>query len=177
MTTTLTRTVQPTGRERLLGADDLIVSKTDLQGRITYANKTFQRIAGYTEGELLGAPHSIVRHPAMPRCVFKLLWDTLQSGNEIFAYVVNLAKPGDHYWVFAHVTPTFGPDGKITGYHSNRRKPTPEQIRTVSALYKSLLDIEERSSDRKAGMEQAYEHLSAMLKSKGVSYEEFVFSI
>ena len=166
-----------TGKERTFGEDEVIVSKTDTKGKITYGNDVFLKISGYPEDEIVGAPHSILRNPAMPRCVFKLLWNKIEAGDEIFAYVVNMANGGDHYWVFAHVTPTFGPDGKITGYHSNRRKPTPEQIRTVSALYKSLLDIEERSSDRKAGMEQAYEHLSAMLKSKGVSYEEFVFSI
>ncbi len=168
---------KPTGKERTFGEDEVIVSKTDTKGKITYGNDVFLKISGYPEDVIVGAPHSILRNPAMPRCVFKLLWNKIEAGDEIFAYVVNMANGGDHYWVFAHVTPTFGPDGKITGYHSNRRKPTPEQIRTVSALYKSLLDIEERSSDRKAGMEQAYEHLSAMLKSKGVSYEEFVFSI
>ena len=168
---------KPTGKERTFGEDEVIVSKTDTKGRITYGNDVFLRISGYPESEIVGAPHSILRNPAMPRCVFKLLWNKIEAGDEIFAYVVNMANGGDHYWVFAHVTPTFGPDGKVIGYHSNRRKPTPDQIRTVSALYKSLLDIEERSSDRKAGMEQAYEHLSAMLKSKGVSYEEFVFTI
>ncbi len=168
---------KPTGKERTFGEDEVIVSKTDTKGRITYGNDVFLRISGYPESEIVGAPHSILRNPAMPRCVFKLLWNKIEAGDEIFAYVVNMANGGDHYWVFAHVTPTFGPDGKVVGYHSNRRKPTPDQIRTVSALYKSLLDIEERSSDRKAGMEQAYEHLSAMLKSKGVSYEEFVFTI
>jgi PAS domain S-box-containing protein len=168
---------KPTGKERTFGEDEVIVSKTDTKGRITYGNEVFLRISGYPESEIVGAPHSILRNPAMPRCVFKLLWNKIEAGDEIFAYVVNMANGGDHYWVFAHVTPTFGPDGKVIGYHSNRRKPTPDQIRTVSALYKSLLDIEERSSDRKAGMEQAYEHLSAMLKSKGVSYEEFVFTI
>ncbi|MBI3504788.1 MAG: PAS domain-containing protein [Proteobacteria bacterium] len=168
---------KPTGKERTFGEDEVIVSKTDTKGKITYGNEVFLRISGYPESEIVGAPHSILRNPAMPRCVFKLLWNKIEAGDEIFAYVVNMANGGDHYWVFAHVTPTFGPDGKITGYHSNRRKPTPDQIRTVSALYKSLLDIEERASDRKAGMEQAYEHLSSMLKSKGVSYEEFVFSV
>ncbi len=67
----------------------------------------FLTIAGYTEREVLGQPHSMIRHPDMPRGVFALLWETIASGSEIFAYVVNLAKNGDHYWVFAHVTPTF----------------------------------------------------------------------
>ena len=89
--------VRPSGMESLLGEENIIVSKTDLQGRITYANRTFLEISGYTEAELLGAPHNLIRHPEMPRCVFKYLWDTIRAGNEAFAYVVNLAKNGNHY--------------------------------------------------------------------------------
>ncbi|MBI1243469.1 MAG: PAS domain-containing protein [Alphaproteobacteria bacterium] len=168
---------KPTGKERTFGEDEVIVSKTDTKGKITYGNEVFLRIAGYPESEIVGAPHSILRHPWMPRSVFKLLWNKIEAGDEIFAYVVNMARGGDHYWVFAHVTPTFGADGKIVGYHSNRRKPKPDQIQAASGLYKQLLDIEERASDRKVGMEQAYEHLNGLLKSKGISYDEFVFSI
>ena len=100
-------TVAPTGRERVFGEDEIIVSKTDLQGRITYANSVFLRVAGYAEEDVLGQPHSMIRHPGMPRAVFKLLWETIAGGREIFAYVKNLARDGDHYWVFAHVTPSF----------------------------------------------------------------------
>ena len=105
-------TVTPTGVERFFPEDEVIVSKTDFKGRITYANETFLNIAGFTEDEILGQPHSIIRHPDMPRCVFKLLWDTIKARSEIFAYVLNMAKNGDHYWVFAHVTPTFDASGK-----------------------------------------------------------------
>lgn len=84
-----------------LGDDEIIVSKTDLKGRITYANRVFLTIAGYTEQEVLGEPHSIIRHPDLPRCIFKLLWDTIQGGTEIFAYVINRCKNGDHYLVYA----------------------------------------------------------------------------
>ena len=95
------------GVERVLRDDEIVVSKTDTKGRITYCNDTFIRMAGYSEPELMGQPHSIVRHPAMPRCAFKLVWDTIEAGKEVFAYVINRAKNGDHYWVFAHVTPDF----------------------------------------------------------------------
>jgi len=88
--------VQPTSRERLWGEEEIIVSKTDLKGIITYANRTFLKVSGYSEEELLGKPHSIIRHPDMPRCVFKLLWDTIEAGREILAYVKNMAKNGDH---------------------------------------------------------------------------------
>lgn len=86
-----------TGKEVFFKPEEIIVSKTDLKGRITYANRVFLDISGFTEAELLGKPHSILRHPEMPRCVFKLLWDTIQNGSEIFAYVINRCKNGDHY--------------------------------------------------------------------------------
>ena len=167
----------PTGKERTFGEDEVIVSKTDLKGKIIYGNEVFLRIAGYPESEIVGAPHSILRHPWMPRCVFKLMWDKIEAGDEIFAYVVNMAMGGDHYWVFAHVTPTFGPDGKIVGYHSNRRRPSATQIQSASGLYKTLLEIEQRAPDKKIGMEHSSEHMGSMLNAKGVSYDEFVFSV
>ena len=157
---------------------NVIVSKTDLKGRITYANRTFMRLAGYGERELIGAPHSIIRHPDMPRCVFQLLWDTLQSGKEIFAYVVNLAANGDHYWVFAHVTPSRDATGEIVGYHSNRRVPDRRIVEdAIMPLYRTLLEEERRHSDRKAGLEASYGMVNALLKEKGVGYDEFILSL
>ena len=131
----------PTGIERTFEEEEIIVSKTDCQGRITYANDVFQRVAGYREDELLGQPHSIIRHPSMPRCVFRWLWDALAKEQEIFAYVVNMAKNGDHYWVFAHVTPTFAESGRVVGYHSSRRRPDAAQIAAVRPVYEALLGI------------------------------------
>jgi PAS domain S-box-containing protein len=129
--------IVPTGRESFLDLEEIIVSKTDLKGRITYANDVFLRVARMTEAEVIGAPHNIIRHPEMPRAVFQLLWERIESGHECFAYVLNMAKNGDHYWVFAHVTPSRDAKGTITGYHSNRRKPDPGQIAAVAPLYKT----------------------------------------
>src|SRR5664279_5260004 len=126
---------QPTQQEKVLGDDDFIVSKTDLKGLITYGNRIFIGISGYSELELLGAPHNILRHPDMPRVVFKLLWDTIQAKQEICAYVKNLAKDGCFYWVFANVTPSFDANGNLIGYYSVRRKPRPEAIQAISPLY------------------------------------------
>lgn len=169
--------VAPTNSERTFGADEIIVSKTDEHGRITYANDVFCRIALYSEKDVLGQPHSIVRHPDMPRCVFKLLWDTVEGGQEIFAYVKNMAKNGDFYWVFAHVTPSFGPDEQIVGYHSNRRFPRPESIAKIEPIYQRLLEEEQRHADRKAGMEAGHNLLVSLLEGQRATYEEFVFSI
>lgn len=170
-------TLNLTGVERSFGKDEIIVSKTDPKGRIIYANAVFLRLAGYTEQEVLGQPHSLIRHPSMPRCVFKLLWDTIGAGNECFAYVINRAKNGDHYWVLAHVTPTFDAAGQIVSYHSNRRAPRREAIAKASALYADLAAVENAAPDRKKGMETAYQTLLGKLSALGVPYDEFVFAL
>jgi len=169
--------VHLTGVERTFGGDEIIVSKTDTKGRIIYANEVFLRVAGFSEREILGKPHSIIRHPAMPRCVFKLLWLTIESGKEIFAYVLNRARNGDHYWVFAHVTPTFDANRNIVSYHSNRRSPRPEAVAKASGLYEQLLAIENGHADRNAGMEASFKALVDQLGTLGVPYDEFVFSL
>ncbi len=169
--------IRPTGREAPFHDDELIVSKTDLKGQITYANAVFQRVAGYSEAELLGAPHNLIRHPEMPAAVFKLLWDRLQTGHEVFAYVLNLARNGDHYWVFAHVTPTHGADGRCVGYHSNRRVPYADALPKVIALYREMRAIERAATDYRAGMTAAAAHLGRVLAQAGVDYDRFVFSL
>ncbi len=170
-------TVTPTSVERFFPEEEIIVSKTDLKGHITYANETFLSIAGYTEEEILGQPHNIIRHPDMPQCVFKLLWDTLKARKEIFAYVKNMARNGDFYWVFAHVTPTFDDHNQVIGYHSNRRLPDRPQVELFTDVYKQLLAEERRHTDIHSGMNAATEMLVKMIATKGMQYEEFVFSV
>lgn len=171
------RHVTPTGREVMFGTEELLVTKTDLTGHITYANDVFLRVAGYAEHECVGQPHSFIRHPEMPRAVFKLLWDAIQAGKEIFAYVVNLAANGDHYWVFAHVTPTFDANGSTVGYHSSRRCPDRAQVAKVKELYDRLLAAERghvRKADAIAASMQVLQQTVALHHG---SYEEFVFSL
>lgn len=167
----------PTGKEISFGDNEIIVSKTDLKGIITYANDVFVRVSGFSENELLHQPHNIIRHPAMPRCVFSLLWQTLESRQEIFAYVLNLAKSGDGYWVFAHVTPSFDMSGKLIGYHSSRRVPNPDALAKVRPLYAHLLDIESRHSSPKEGMAASFAVVLKTLADAGLSYSQFVFSL
>lgn len=169
--------VKPTGREVTFSENDIIVSKTDLKGQITYANDVFVGISGYTEGELLGQPHSILRHPDMPRCVFKLLWDTLQRKQEIFAYVKNMTKTGDHYWVFAHVTPSLNERDEIIGYHSNRRAPSRESLARIEPIYKTLLDMEGRHGNAKEGMQASFAAMMETVRNTGKQYEEYVFTL
>lgn len=165
------------GREKSFGENEIIVSKTDLRGVITYVNDVFVRVSGYTERQLMGAPHNIIRHPAMPRCVFKLLWETVQAEREIFAYVLNLSKDGFGYWVFAHVTPSYDLQGRLVGYHSNRRVPYPDALPRVKELYTTLLAEEAKYSGRRDAAQAGFDLMLELLASQKVDYDQFVFSL
>jgi len=168
--------IKPTSVEKVMREDDFIVSKTDLKGRITYGNRIFIEYSGYSASELLGAQHNIIRHPDMPRAVFKLLWDTIQARQECFAYVKNMAKDGSYYWVFANVTPSFDGSGNLLGYYSVRRKPKASAVKTMGELYRAMLDAEARAGARDAIVASG-KLLADLLQEKGVSYEEFILSI
>lgn len=163
--------------ERFLEDDKLIVSKTDLKGNIRYGNDVFCEISDFSIEDILGKPHKIVRNPQMPSCIFKLLWDTIQEGNEIFAYVNNCGKTGDNYWVFAHVTPSYDADGSVIGYHSNRRKPSEDALSVIRPLYNELLKIESRFHSKKEAIEASMNRLLKILEEKGLTYEEFVLAL
>jgi methyl-accepting chemotaxis protein len=124
-----------TGKEILLDDKTMIVSKTDLKGRITYVNKDFLDISGFAEQELIGEPHNIVRHPDMPPEAFQDLWDTLQQGRPWVGYVKNRCKNGDHYWVEAHAAPIWE-GGQVSGYMSVRRKPARDKVEAAEQAYK-----------------------------------------
>ncbi|MBK8918732.1 MAG: PAS domain S-box protein [Betaproteobacteria bacterium] len=133
------RNNQPvTDKEVLLRDDTLIVSKTDLKGRITYVNRDFLEISGFTERELIGEPHNLVRHPDMPAEAFQDLWDTLKQNRPWTGYVKNRCKNGDYYWVEANATPIWE-NGQVTGYMSVRRKADPATIQQVAAIYRQFV--------------------------------------
>ena len=168
--------ITPTTVEKVMREDDFIVSKTDLKGRITYGNRIFIEFSGYTEEELLGSQHNIIRHPDMPRGVFKFLWDTIQSKEECNAYVKNMAKDGSFYWVLANVTPDFGKDGQVLGYTSVRRKPTAEAVKLMSGVYKTMLEIETKAGSKNATT-ASLKYLTSLLAEKQQSYSEFILTI
>lgn len=158
--------------------DLLIVSKTDTRGVITYANSGFEQVSGYARAELLGRPHSLVRHPDMPRSAFSLMWETIAGGREFFAYVINRARNGDHYWVFAHVVPDVDPDTEaIIGYHSSRRWAPPAACAQAAAVYAQLAAVEARESGARAATLAGRRALESVLTGAGVSYEQWVFSL
>ena len=166
------RRPQPNSHEKALSENDFIVSKTDMKGKILYGNKIFIKMSGYEESELLGAPHSILRHPDMPKAVFKLLWDRIQNKQEIFAYVNNLCKDGSYYWVLANVTVTLDTNGTPRDYHSVRRKPSAKAMQVIPGLYQKLLEEEKRS-----GMDGSLKLLNTILDEQGVDYDTFIFNL
>jgi aerotaxis receptor len=133
-----------TGQEYDYPDQEMLVSMTDRQGRITHCNAAFIRVSGYTQEELLGQPHNLIRHPDMPQEAFKDLWNTVGNGRPWTALVKNRRKDGDHYWVQAHVTPLIK-GTEITGYLSVRTKPTRAQIDAAIALYQKVIDERQRA--------------------------------
>ncbi len=168
--------IQPTDEEIRFSKNEIIVSKTDLKGRIEYVNDVFCRVSEMSTAEVVGQPHSIIRHPDMPRTVFQLLWDTIQKGEEIFAYVKNMSATGKYYWVIAHVTPTRDQYGEITGFHSNRRVPSQRGLDDIEPLYKELRKMEGAEGNRKDGLANASRYLQDKFAKLGKTYEQFIWS-
>jgi len=126
-----------TQNEVVLRDDQMIVSKTDLKGQITYANRDFLDISGFTEAELIGQPHNIVRHPDMPEAAFADFWRTLKAGRPWVGLVKNRCKNGDYYWVEAHAMPLYE-NNQHVGYMSMRKKPSRQQIDATEAVYRQF---------------------------------------
>jgi len=153
----------PIDEEIELDPKRYIVSETDAKGKITYANDYFMEVSGYTQEELIGQPHSIVRHPDMPKIVFKLLWETLKKGKNINAVVKNLAKDGRYYWIFTEFEIRKNTDtGEIIGYHASRKTISKHVIEIMADLYKELLAIE-----KSEGVDASEKYLVSFLKEKG----------
>ena len=168
--------VTPTNRETVLETHDVIVSKTDLAGKITYANRTFMRICELGEPELLGIQHNVIRHPDMPRAAFKLLWDTIQAGNEYFAYVKNICKDGGFYWVMANITPDYDEKGQLVGYYSVRRRPGRKAIEVLTPIYKKMVEIESQYRPKEA-LVQSADYLNSLLGEHRTNYNDFIINL
>ncbi len=166
-----------TPQEVVIQEDDFIVSKTDTKGRITYCNRIFIEIAGYPENELIGQPHNIIRHPDMPRSVFRALWQTLQGGEEFFGIIKNRTRDGGFYWAFANVTPSRDGQGQLLGYYSVRRCPKRESIDLLEPIYRAMTEEEQRHSSAREGMDASWSLLENQLNQAGKSYEEFILGL
>ncbi len=167
-----------TGVQTEFARNSILVSKTNPNGVIIYANPEFCRVAGYELDELLGKPHSCIRHPDMPRAVFSLMWDTLKSQREFFGYVVNRCADGNHYWVFAQVVPDIDPDtGETVSYHSTRRWADARAWTKAMDVYRQLLDAESVERSPRAAVTAGRRRLDEILASAGMTYEQWAFSL
>lgn len=129
--------------EEYVFENGLILSSTDLKGIITYANRKFCEIAGYTRDELKGKNHNIVRHPDMPKAAFQELWETIQSGKEWTGIVKNLRKDGRYYWVYSHIAP-ITKEGEIVGYTAARRPASVNEVEESIPIYMDMLSKESK---------------------------------
>lgn len=119
-----------------------VLSETDFEGRITFVSEGFLRASGFAEADLLGRPHSITRHPDMPRSIFGQLWQKLRAGEEVFLYVQNRTKAGGGYWELVHATPRFDSGGAAAGYRSVRRPADAEEVAQIEPFYRRIRQME-----------------------------------
>ncbi len=160
----------PLEKEKVLDPKRYIVSKTDPKGVITYGNDYFVEVSGYSEAELIGKPHNIIRHPDMPRVVFKLMWDRIKKGENIIAVVKNLAKDGSYYWVVTDFEAKKDPiTNEIISYTAFRKAAPKKAVEIMEPIYKKLVAIE-----KEGGMEASENYLRGFLEEKGKSYDEFI---
>jgi PAS domain S-box-containing protein len=169
--------VRPTGEVRTFEPDEMLVTKTNADDVIVYANEAFLRVFGYTEDEILGQTHDILRHPDMPRGLATELNGMLRQGREMLVYVPQVAKDGATYWVLAHVTPSRDAQGRLVGDHSNDRAPHPDAVAEMSAFYGVLLAEERRHSDPEAAKAAGARAAKEFLAARGQSFEQYVWSI
>jgi len=164
--------IKPTKNEKTFKDNEILVTKTDLKGNIIYGNRNFLRIIEANEDEIIGKAHNIIRHPDMPKAVFKLLWDVIEAGGEIFAFVINKTKSGTAYWVYANITPSFDENGKIIAYYSVRRRPNPKALEIIKPIYAQMLQAE-----KTGGVSASTKILLDLLNQKGMEYNELIIAI
>jgi len=159
----------PTGKELKLHSKDMLVSKTDAKGNITYGNDKFVEVSGYRESELIGSAHNILRHPDMPKAVFYLMWQSIKNGKNIMAVVKNLSKNGDHYWVTTDFDIQRSREGVIRNYIAFRHPASNNIVKVIEPLYARMTEIE-----KEHGMDASVDYLEAFLEEKKMSYNQFI---
>jgi PAS domain S-box-containing protein len=167
------RSIIPQTHERLMRDGEYIVSSSDLTGRITAVNDILIEYSGYSEAELTGRQHNILRHPDMPRAMFWLIWETIRHGEDFQGYVKNLCKDGGFYWVHARISPQFDEEGHPTGYQSVRRKPARRAVEKVADLYQRMLAAEAAVGAAEA-VEAGLKVLQSELVAQQLAYEQWV---
>lgn len=162
-----------TNIEKKFEPNDLIITRADIRGTITYCNEIFAKMSGWTREQLLGSNHNLIRHPEMPQVAYKLVWDNIKAKNEFYGYVKNLCKDGEYYWVFAYITADIDDAGEIAGYTSYRRFAPTLAIETMEPIYKLLLNAEKQN-----GIEASEKLLFQYLDKLGFSsYDQFIVDL
>ena len=162
---------EPIEKEVLLDPTKVIMSKTDYKGVIQYANDYFVSICGYQEYELMGKPHNIIRHPDMPKVIFKFMWERLFKGENIHAAVKNLTKDGGYYWVITTFETTYDEVGNIKAHYARRKAIPPKAKKPFEELYAKILKIE------KQDIKVAEKYFFSLIEESGMSYDELFLSI
>ncbi len=168
----LYNTIVPLNEQVQLDPTKTSMSKTDAEGIIEYANEAFMNVCGFSKAELMGRPHSLVRHPDMPSVVFKLMWETISRGKGIYAIVKNMTKEGRYYWVIAKISSKFDKEGNIIAHYAQRKAAPAPVVAKIEGLYKELRAIE---INQNASVAEKY--FLGLLEDKELTYEEFLISI
>ena len=161
---------KPIDNEIKLSDKQYIVSRTDSLGVIEYGNDYFHEICGYSEAELVGRPHNIVRHPDMPKVLFKMMWERISKGGDIRAIVKNLAKDGSFYWVVTEFEPKIDPvTNKILSHTAFRRHVPQRAINAIAPIYQTLLEIEKEHN-----VQASEDFLLEFLEKNNTTYDAYV---
>ena len=160
----------PVNKEVAWDKAKTIMSKTDAKGTIEYVNQVFIDVCGYSEGELIGKPHNVIRHPDMPKTIFKILWDNIQKGINFHAIVKNMAKSGEYYWVITDFDIIRNPSGQIINY-MGRRTSVPSQTveKYIGPLYQKI-----QQAEQAGGIEAGEKYFEQFLKDQGKDYLTYI---
>jgi PAS domain S-box-containing protein len=133
-----------------------MITETDAKGTITYVNQKFVDMSCCSKEELIGRPHNIVRHPDMPKCLFKEMWGALLQGKPWEGYLKNLRKDGKYYWVDVYISPRYDPGGNLIGYIARRSIPAPDVLRVVKEKYRKLLALEQETANNEKSSQNVF---------------------
>lgn len=162
----------PINEEVILRSDKTIMSKTNSKGIIEYANDYFVEISGYKESELIGQAHNVIRHPDMPKVIFKWLWQHLEAKKNIHALVKNLTKEGKYYWVITTFEVKSDAKGNVISFFARRKAPPIKAVKIIDDLYRKILAIEKTS-----GIEVSEKYLNGFLEEKNMTYNEYITEV
>jgi len=156
-------------KERRIEKNRNIVSKTDLTGKIVYANKYFCEVSGYSSEELENQNHNIIRHPDMPKAIFNMMWSRLKKEKNIMAVVKNRTKDGKYYWVTTDFSIRRDIDGNVKFYMAFREKAPNKILKVIKPLYKKMLKIENED-----GTKASLLYFEKFLRKKNMTYDQFI---